>query len=150
MHNCDSCEIITIVAILSWNIALFVAGWLFKCNWIDLWSVGLMRFFWMWTANHIAGLNGLIHKFQARTKFRSGPICNSTCCSDLALIKRQSENNQVSNLLSFASCLLIDPKGFNTLFRQSTVQRIGHYLLARIQRLSSLIEKFTDIILAWC
>ena len=61
-HNCHkfamhNCEILTIVAMLSWNIATYVTARLFKCNWIDLWSMGVLRFFWMSTANHIAGLN---------------------------------------------------------------------------------------------
>ena len=57
MKNCDNCVIHTIIAMLSWNIATFLTARLFKCNWIDLWSMAVLRFFWMWTANHIAGLN---------------------------------------------------------------------------------------------
>ena len=52
MHNCDNCEILTIVAMLSWTISALVTvpG---DCNWIELWSMGVLRFFWMWKANYI-------------------------------------------------------------------------------------------------
>ena len=76
------CKTLTIVAMLSWKIETFVTAWLFKCNWIDLRSMGVLRFFWIWTANHIAGLNyssanGVIHpdygrQFQAMAEFGSG------------------------------------------------------------------------------
>ena len=49
-HNClkismHNCEIHTIGAIFSWKIATFVTAQLFKCNWIDLWSMGALRIF---------------------------------------------------------------------------------------------------------
>ena len=75
-------SILHIVQFLYEKFATFVTAWLFKCNWIDLWSMGVLRFFWIWTANHIAGLNyssanGLIHpdygrQFQAMAEFGSG------------------------------------------------------------------------------
>ena len=66
------CTIATIVKyLLSWNIATFETAWLLKCNRIDQWSMTVLRFFWIWIANHIAGLNlrsanGLIYPAYGR------------------------------------------------------------------------------------
>ena len=125
--HCDNCEILTIVAMLSWNIARFVTTWLCKCNWINLWSIGLLRFYLMWTTNHIAGLNersanGPIHpdygrQLQARHEFRSGRFFNYTRCSALAPVHKQLGKKQDDSLLFCVSCRLIGPKCFPTLFR---------------------------------
>ena len=104
--HCDNCEILKIVAMFLWNIATFVTAWLCKCNWINLWSIGLLRFYLMWTTNHIAGLNERsanepIHpdygrQFQARHKFRSRRFFNYTRCSALVLYKSNWEKSRIT------------------------------------------------------
>ena len=89
------CTIATIVkynccnAIVMWSMATLVTGWFIELNWIYLWSMEVLRFFWMRTANHSVHANGLIHpdygrQFQAKTEFRSGRFFNYTRCSALA------------------------------------------------------------------
>ena len=79
VHNCFNCKILTIVK----NCNICATAWLFKCNQIDLWSIGTLRFFRMWRINLRAVLNrwllmGLYTLFQAKAEFRSGHGVNQT------------------------------------------------------------------------
>ena len=51
VHNSANCEILTIVAILWLKTATFVTAWHYKCNWINLLSMGALRTFRKWTTN---------------------------------------------------------------------------------------------------
>ena len=87
-----------------------------------------------------------LKEFQARAEFGSGRFFNYTRCSALAPVQKLL-NKKDSSLLFFVPCILIDPNGFTTLLRSSPMQRVDHYLLAKILRFGSVIEKFTDIIM---
>ena len=143
MHNCDNCEILSIVAMLSWNLATFMTAWLFKCKWIDLWSMGELRFFWMWTTNHIAELNwrsanGLIHpdywrQFRARTEFSPRPRSKAI------------GEKQDSRFLFCVSCLLL---AHNVLLLYSGKAlcnglETNHHFLAKILRFGQFDIKIT-------
>ena len=152
MHNCDNCEIFTVVAMSSWNIATFVPGWLFKWNSIDLWSMAVLRYSCMWAANHIAWLNwstanGLINpdygrQFQATVEFRSGRFFNCMRCSALDPAQKRFGEIQESNLLFFVSW----PERFHYSI-QIKPYATDRCFFAKIFHFCSLKEKFTDIIM---
>ena len=96
--------------LLSWNIATFVTAWLLKCNWIDLWSMRVLRFFWILIANHIAGLNqrsanGLIYpaygrQFQARDLNSEVVAFSTTLAVQPSPIRCQTFINSLHGILN--------------------------------------------------
>ena len=103
------CTIVTIVNYLqasnfiSWYIAKFMTAWIFKCNWIYLWSIRVLNFSGCHnkpsSSIEYRSTNGSIHPDygrQCQAEFISGHFFNLNCCSALAPVQKQSRKGKMA------------------------------------------------------